>query len=88
MSDDLQSLLDEVLSPEARAALQAHLSASSASADEVDDDFGEHFGLSQFWYTDETSETLGLEAISRARAANPSACLCTRDVSFSFLHLH
>lgn len=81
--DDAPALSEEMLallSPEARAALDAHRSATKAAAAALakaaadgSTEIGEDFGMSQFWYTDECADEMALAAVEAARKANPAA---------------
>ena len=71
----LSAELMAMLSPEARAALDSHLTAraeaeaalAQAKADGATE-IGEDFGMSQFWYTEECADEMATEITNAARA--------------------
>jgi hypothetical protein len=69
-----------MLSPEARAALDAHRAsqreaAAALAAAQADGstEIGEDFGLSQFWYSDESAEEMAQVTVAAARLQRPDA---------------
>ncbi|CAM9885295.1 unnamed protein product [Phaeothamnion confervicola] len=65
--------IEDALSPETLAALQSHRAAAAATARAADavaaggSLVSENFGLSQFWYDDNTQRTLATELLAEAR---------------------
>eukprot|EP01098_Paradermamoeba_levis_P008093 TRINITY_DN3365_c0_g1_i1.p1 TRINITY_DN3365_c0_g1~~TRINITY_DN3365_c0_g1_i1.p1 ORF type:complete len:222 (-),score=55.16 TRINITY_DN3365_c0_g1_i1:207-872(-) len=83
---------DLVLSPHAMAALQdfykeqKQVQQQEALPQESDIKFQENWKLSQFWYSDETSEKISKEVLSVCPEGK-IACLCTPTL-FRHLHTH